>query len=84
MILSDIIVYFHSPRLDLAYSGHTVGALKRPGSWEDLSAVTYCIYLTDSFFFIWETGLSDDGLSKSQWALPPPSLSLSYQGFGGQ
>lgn len=55
MILRGVFVYFHSPRLDLAYTGHTVGALKRPGSWEDLSAVTYCIYSTDSFFFIWET-----------------------------
>lgn len=55
MILRGIVVYFHSSCLDLAYSGHTVGALKRPGSWEDLSAVTYCICLTDCFFFILET-----------------------------
>lgn len=67
MILRGVFVYFHSPRLDLAYTGHTVGALKRPGSWEDLSAVTYCIYSTDSFlFYLGNRDLSDDGLSKSQ------------------
>ena len=75
MILCGIVVYFHSSCLDLAYSRHTVGALKRPGSWEDLSTVTYCICLTDSFFFILETEICLMGFLRDSRHFPlPPFL----------